>query len=275
MNFKPTLWKVIGSIIISIIVSVVSSSSLVFKQKCITKDFEPAGICPGWTTTAILFIGLFFILLTFILIYIIWSLIEEVRWNTKKKRLNLSVSISLILFWISIFMTVGELTSARRFIFGGLTYTQGLVVREYFNILNFISNIYVPLFVSLILSAILFFLIYIVWKILEKNEFFKIDYKKLIVFLIIIFSVIIIAQYYHTPLNPLGLIVLFFANFCGMESCNDAEGFYVLIFSYFIFALISYYISCSIIKFWSSIRSSRKKIDFSKKRKVKDRHQRS
>lgn len=270
MNFRPTKWKVIGIIIISIIISVVMIVRLVAYQS------EIRVVCPRGdyimdrypllSINVSILNFLIYFLLTFILAYIIWSLIQKINFVkpiSNKSKVIWSIILSLIFFVIGgLRLLIDELQS-QSFICDKVFRTSPILIQLFNRYESTSSVIYIPSILRglfspymLVSSVILIFLIYGIWRVLEKSKFLKLDYRKLIVLLIITFPFIVFKK-----LN----LLLFFIIFCGVENCNVAEFFYAKVFSFFILILVSYCISSLIVNGWEHFR---KKLNFSRNRKI-------
>lgn len=99
MKFKPTLWKVI----ITIVVIIIWYFSIFILSQCVCKpcselrdcarvlviNIIPQGCnccnCPIQTTISDIFIQLIILLLPGIIVYLIWSLLQNNKLNKKKR----------------------------------------------------------------------------------------------------------------------------------------------------------------------------------------------
>ena len=72
MDFKPTLWKTIGSIIVGLLLIIISTT--IVDQSCYPKQ---GSSCPIFSIETFYYLLFYFYIPIIIVIYLIWSLIQK------------------------------------------------------------------------------------------------------------------------------------------------------------------------------------------------------
>jgi len=81
MNFKPTLWKTIISILSGIITNFIIAGNVIFKVAvyciCAIDDVNCTCPQPTWINQAFDPVPVIFSLIAFLLVYLIWSIFQK------------------------------------------------------------------------------------------------------------------------------------------------------------------------------------------------------
>jgi len=277
MGIRHTLWKVIGSIVISIVLSIILTRNLIFQRRCGGDVKGILGACPGWTIKTAIMIDLILFLFAFILIYLIWSLIQKKEKSTNRRQINWSLILTLVFFFVGLYSIVSEIVGTSNWLFNGdfrYNNLKSSFVELFFVILSrtLLSSIFM-----LIPLAILFFFIYGSLKLISKVEFLKPNLKKILVMVGIAFPAIfgLAGIFFRFNLLPPKFLFLnewiiisgafygIFASliftpiimFCGLESCPSYIFLFAQIFSCVIGMLIGYILSSLIVFVWDKLFS--------------------
>lgn len=259
MNFAK---KLIGSVIISIILLIISAENIVFKQQCNSYSIYDLNICPEWTTSSIVSVGLFLFSLIFISTYIIWSLIQKTNYNPRKKNIAQSIIISLIFFNLNSFITISEIL--------GRLGIDNFSRKIELSISDFYGSVFSSLVFIIPFYIVLCFIIYTFLRLIKKYKFLEMSFKKLILTLIIIFPIIFRLSSVFLKLKllptkfsflnewiiisdktmePFKIIFYVF----GGPSFNASFTFFTQVFAFLFLTFVYYILSSFIIFYWDKV----------------------